>query len=533
MVGNNTKPHEKKKKTKTKGDVVFSNNRNRNIDQQHHGQDQTTTTNGNNDGKPEQLNITNHALQYAIEKNFQAIKMECSPPLENRELAKKFVINFFKCINKDFRQAYPRNSQPLGFHHWWTDADGKRLYGITNDIDLFIHLCDLNHYPTQIDNVKIKPEPPKRLPPQNTIVIKFIPNEIQTNDIKDELMNQYPSIFSVEDMMGTMRTKCRHIRVEFYQKSDYAKLMDDSKVGLQGQIFEVEEYLPPPRILICGKCHVPGHTQKSCQASTDICRRCGNDRNNGNEHTECQLNCRHCGGEHTATDYKCPLIIKFRQELLLRLKSDRNKLPPNVKLFIPVDCRLNGDRNRFLTSDDNNEHRIPVMSTPPQINPWTTRQNINSESNQSNEVESSIKAMATELGEIKKNFDSQREKMKNQHETQMNLIKQGWTLLQQQVQAQNQCITIMTSMLKDNLTIMNQVVCQINMLSETVKSKCPGETDKSKIDMSQMMTNSTLHHIKNLNDTYMKQEEELRNIMNKQTTVFEATIGSFFTQINE
>ena len=427
------------------------------------------------------------------------------------------MIDFFKSIHKDFRQDYPRNTQPLGFHHWWTDTGGRRFYGITNDIDLFIYLCDAKHYPTEIDNIKIKPEPPKRLPPQNTVVIKFIPNEIRTNEIKDELMNLYPSIFSVEDMMGTMRSKCRHIRIEFYHKNELAKLMDDGKVGLQGQIFEVEEYLPPPKILICSKCHVPGHAKKLCQSTMDICRRCGNDKNNGNDHTECSLSCHHCGGEHSATDFKCPVIIKFRQELLLRLKNDRNKLPPNIKLFIPVDCRLNGDRDRFLTSDNKNEYRTSVTSKPPQINPWKTRQNVSSEPKHINEMEMSIKTLATELAEIKKVLDTEREKMKNQHESQMKSIKQGWAILQQQVQAQNQCITLMSSMIKDNLTIMNQVVCQINMLSETVKAKCPGEADRNKIDMSQMMTNSTFNHIKNLNDTYMKQEEELKNIMNKQS----------------
>ncbi len=81
-----------------------------------------------------------------------------------------------------------------------------------------------------------------------------------------------------------------------------------------------------------------------------------------------------------ATNYKCPIISKFRQELLLHLKTYRSKLPTNVKLFIPVDCRLNGDRNRFLTSDNNIELRTSIPSKPPPINPWIARQHINNES---------------------------------------------------------------------------------------------------------------------------------------------------------
>jgi hypothetical protein len=72
--------------------------------------------------------------------------------------------------------------------------------------------------------------------------------------------------------------------------------------------------------------------------------------------------CHHCVGHHMTIDYKCPMIVKFRQELLSRLKNDRSKLSPNIKLFIPVDCRLNCDRNRFLTSDNELDQNKIEMS---------------------------------------------------------------------------------------------------------------------------------------------------------------------------
>ena len=78
------------------------------------------------------------------------------------------MINLFKYIEKDFRKKSTDNQQPIGFHHWWTDSGGKRLYGITKDVNLYIYLCDLKHYPAQIDNIKIKPDPPKRLSPQHS-----------------------------------------------------------------------------------------------------------------------------------------------------------------------------------------------------------------------------------------------------------------------------------------------------------------------------------------------------------------------------
>jgi hypothetical protein len=178
---------------------------------------------------------------------------------------KKFVINLFKYIEKDFRKNYPGNQQTLGFHHWWTDSAGKMLYGVTNDIDLYIYLCNQNRYLTQIDKVKLKPDPPKRLPLQQTVVIQFVPKELHKEEIQDELKELFPSLFTIDKMMGTMRSSSRHIRGEFYRTEDYNKIINDGKIGLQGQIFEVEEYSPPPKILICSKCNTPGHMKRTCQ----------------------------------------------------------------------------------------------------------------------------------------------------------------------------------------------------------------------------------------------------------------------------
>ena len=162
-----------------------------------------------------------------------------------------------------------------------------------------------------------------------------------------------------------------------------------------------------------------------------------------------------------ATDYKCPKIIRFRQELINRLKCNRDRLPPHIKLFIPVDCRTNGDRNRILSSQNDKESRAAVQSKPPAINPWTTKKYPNKEVYNKNEIDQRIKTFDIELNAIKKNFESEREKIKIHYENQTQSIQQGWLMIQQQVQAQNQCIKIMSTMIKDNITAMGQLMSTI------------------------------------------------------------------------
>jgi hypothetical protein len=235
--------------------------------------------------------------------------------------------------------------------------------------------------------------------------------------------------------------------------------------------------------------------KRTCQEKNEICRRCGQCRNYGNKHDESLIKCHHSGGEHMSTNYKYPTIVKFQQDLLTRLKHDRNKLPPNVKLFIPVDCRIDGDRNRFLTSQNDTKINDSVPSNPPTINPWTTRQYINNETSNNNIVDPIIKSFANELVEIKKNFEIERERIKTYHEQQIKSIQQGWLMIQQQVQAQNQCLTLMSAMIKDNVTAIGQLVSTISSLNETIKSKCTNDLDYNKIDTAQMIINAASSNI--------------------------------------
>lgn len=496
---------------------------------------QQSSTNGSNiiEEKTNKINITNQALAYAIENNLPPIKIECSPHLGNRDKAKKFVINLFKSIDKDFREKHPANNQPLGFHHWWTDKEGKNLFGVTNDTQLYIYLCQTEHYPTQVDDIKVKPQPPKRMPPQNTMVIKFVSNELQKNDIEEELKMSFRTVYAVENMMGTMRSKSRHIRVEFYEKNDYSRIINDGKIGLQGQIFEVEEYLPPPKILICSKCNTPGHTRKSCKSENEICRRCGQNRNNNVEHKDCMIKCHHCNGDHVATDYKCSRIIKFRQDLLSSLKNNRDKLPPNIKLFIPVDCRTNGDKNRFLITEINKESTNSVPYNTQTANAWFTNAIPSNANSTSNEIDQTIASLAKELQETKMKHEKEREEMKKTYERQIKSIHQGWCMVYQHAQAQNQYLTLLSASIKENMSALNQIIAASTKINETVKTNCQNETDRNKIEISQKLINTTFNHINSLNETFANQEQSLIQIMNKQTTLWEATIEKMLSSENE
>ncbi|CAF1243722.1 unnamed protein product, partial [Didymodactylos carnosus] len=202
-----------------------------------------------------------------------------------------------------------------------------------------------------LNGTEISPVLPLHLPPQYTAVVKWIHNDVQDDDIREELKMKYKSIYYLESMHGTKSEYTRHVKIEMLNRREYESLLNSGKVNLMGDSYEVNEFLPAPKVLICGRCNRPGYTKKYCQSSAfDTCRRCGGDRTNIQAHKSCIVKCHHCGGEHEATSYKCPLISDFRRELIKQLKNHPERLPPQIQLFIPSDYRNKKDGARTIFS---------------------------------------------------------------------------------------------------------------------------------------------------------------------------------------
>jgi hypothetical protein len=110
-------------------------------------------------------------------------------------------------------------------------------------------LCKRDRYPNQFNNVKINPIPPIHLPPQHTVIIKWVSNFFtDDDDVRDELNMKFESVFSIVSIQGTITERNRHIKVEMFDKKGYNKLLNNEKINLGGQWYSVNDYLPSPRI---------------------------------------------------------------------------------------------------------------------------------------------------------------------------------------------------------------------------------------------------------------------------------------------
>ncbi|CAF2986698.1 unnamed protein product [Rotaria sp. Silwood2] len=335
----------------------------------HHREKQqlSNTNNNNRNGckiNNNNIKVSNYALNYAADYQYPPFKLECEPKLDDKK-------------------------------------EGVKLK---------------ERYPDELINIKSNPIPPTHLPRQHTIILKWIKNTITDQDIKNELCINYKSIRSISTINDTLNERTRHVTIEFLDKKDYDTLLNSKKINLMGQLYDINEFLPAPKILICRRCNQPGHTKKVClNSSFDICHCCGGNRTNIEEHKECPIKCHHCQAEHLSTDYKCPLIDDYRRQIICELRKHPEKLPQHIQLFIPPEYRNQNNKEKIIQNKTmyhltqqqyycRNDHNQWALLTSTTTTNTTTNQNMN-------EI---IKSFNDELVELKKKYkeDQQRNEEK-------------------------------------------------------------------------------------------------------------------------
>lgn len=520
-------------------DEIQTNNE-MNIDQNH----QASTTNN----RPTVFNhydINEQSISYSVDTHLPPIVIECQPKLKSKENATKLVTAFINYIEKDFRKQYPNHTRPIGFDYWWQDNDGARISGIVKDVDLFVYLCDAKRYPAKLENFSIKSDPPKRLPPQFTVVIKFVNNNIEIDDLRETLKNKYNSTFTVENMLGGIRMNNRHVRVDFGDKKDYESILNSGVVGVQGQLFDVDEYLPAPKILICTKCIIPGHTKKQCQSSIERCRRCGGDRQDCGDHKSCQIKCQHCGStEHCSNDYRCPSLLDFRRRIISELRQKPNCLPAQVQFFIPADCRPIGNTARILSNTvlkTNKENQISIGNKGATTNKWPSlpvsdarSEEVEQMINKQSEIENKILDFSKDLVELKEKYVEDQRKIEQRFQEQLKNIQNGWLAIQNQVATQNEMISTTYNLINDVLfdsceNVMNMMV---NILQE-IKIKTKSEEEKKKFESLDSHLKLVLLKLNDKKQSYLKFQEQLNQLTLQQHKAASTIMNSLFTSNNE
>jgi hypothetical protein len=466
------------------------------------------------------IKISNYALNYAANYYYPPFKLECDPKLADKKQGVKMMSELMNHIRNYFIREYPLFSKPLLVDLWWIDFEGN-LQMIIKTTELYVYLCKGERYPSELNKIKIKPKLPAYLPPQHSIILKWINNSITDQDIKDELDVYYNSIHAISTMNGTLTGKTRHVKIELIDKKEYDVLLNSRKINILGQLFEVDEFLPAPKILICGRCNQPGHVNRRCTNSTyDICRRCGGNRSNIDEHRECPIKCHHCGEKHLSTDFKCPIIDEYRSRLILELRKHPEKLPQHVQLFIPSQYRDKNDQSKVIQNVIPKHHQQQFNMN--EQNQWSSSiplsSTINSTTNQ--KLDETIKSLNNELQELKRRYDEDLQRIKLKYNEQQKSSNQIWLIIQQQ----QQMLSILNNNMKEILftMCMSATSSIYNMLNKMKAQTNSSEYDneirqlENQISFMKDSESSFTLHINSLDQLIIKQNETLKQVLDVQ-----------------
>ncbi|CAM4833802.1 unnamed protein product [Rotaria magnacalcarata] len=528
--------HKQKKKLNDKDERIMLNTTRTFTNSMHCRERQRTIiTNENNQNQlginHNDIRISNYELNYAAEYHYPPFKLECEPKLNDKRQGVKLVNELISYIKNDFLHENPFFSKPILIDVWWIDLEGN-LRMIIKTTELYVYLCKKERYAKELINIKINPIPPVHLPYQHTIILKWIKHEITDQDINDELIVNYKSLHSISTMNGTLNERTRHVKIELLEKKDYETILNNKKINLTGQLYEVDEFLPAPRILICGKCNKPGHTKKACQSSLfDICRRCGGDRSKIEEHKQCHIKCHHCGAAHMSTDYKCPILDDYRRQLISELKKHPEKLPQHIQLFIPSEYRNQNDKTKLIQSKrvhlhsqqksyNNNDHiQWPSLNQYPATKTTSMNQNLND----------TIKSFSDELRELKKSYNEDQRRIEEKYKDHTNSIKQTLQIMQQQQQTQQQMITTITNSIKQ---IIFSTCTKTTLTVCDLLNKMKMQTKVNDFDENIQQLKNQTQCIKEAESLFFMHVNALDYLADKQNETLNEAVDNLFKDIN-
>lgn len=478
------------------------------------------------------LDVSKHALQYAVEHHMPSLLIACQPKIKEQSVAKAIVKEILKYIEKDFRQLNKNYKSPLGFDFWYINKEGD-LVCYTQLRELYIFLLEPSHYPGRIAETEVTPRRPYHLPAQNTVVLKFVPAYITEDEIRTELGPMFQSIFRIEDMRGSRTEKARHVRLELTSTDEYERILRNGSISIDGQLIEAQEFLAPPRLLMCGRCNDPGHVRKNCNLGYEACRRCGKDRTEGS-HDECKINCHRCQQEHLATDYKCPYLVEYRRSLLARLKENPNLLPPNVRFFIPTDYRDRTSGNtkilanpREVTSKRNGneqqKNRTPFHLDSHAWPQLATEAGTGGSTNpESRSIWDEMKSCREEIDTINKDLEQKLRLQKttyNEHLRKMNGIMLNVShQAKKQSEAMERCYTTINEVLPILTTTLEVL--------QHITKRLPPVNDNGENERALSAISHALHYVKDRNELLVTNQRNLNLLTEHQSQLLTESINS-------
>ncbi|CAF2126218.1 unnamed protein product [Rotaria magnacalcarata] len=307
---------------------------------------------------------------------------------------------------------------------------------------------------------------------------------------------------------------------------EVVKILNSGVFPLNGYLIEVTEFLAPPKLLICSRCNCPGHIKKECNGPFDRCKRCGVNKAQG-DHSQCLIKCHHCEGDHIASDYRCPVITKFRGELIDELRKRPDLLPQNIQLFIPVEFRNGGKNYIGYQQKENIASQSQSYLPSSHINVWpslkqSTQQNYVNESKPDiyEDIMKEIKSIRSDYEKLKFDFIQSEKELMIKYENNKSKSSTMLNLLMLQNTQQNDCISKVYTVVNEVVPIITSSLKSLHTFIEKIVKSTEDVNLKNEYNIIQFTIEQNLAMLNDRNDLIIEHQRATTMLNEKTNDIF-------------
>ena len=181
----------------------------------------------------------------------------------------------------------------------------------------FSILDDETNWPQSLLGVTYTRLSSPSIPPQLSLIVKNVSLSTDFANFVNEIKATYSNGWNVIRTKNKNQMHIKLAKLGFTEPGQRDEMLNRRKIFINSLSYDIDQYMAPARVLICGMCMGLGHFRKQCRQKEDTCKKCGMTFNDIEDHTApcSQLHCIHCQGDHMSNDMKCPKVKQFRADL--------------------------------------------------------------------------------------------------------------------------------------------------------------------------------------------------------------------------
>lgn len=257
------------------------------------------------------------------------------------------------------------------------------------------------------------------IPPQLFLIIKNVDLRVNFKEFCQDIKTRYPQVKNVVRLKDKFNNDIKLVKLELTSDTLRVELLNKRKITISYIVYDIEEYLALPNILICSNCMGLGHFKKQCTQIKSTCRTCGEMADDLKLHICSKIEkCIHCGDNHKSNSLRCQVVKSFRCELTRKLLSTNKRSTNSTTIN---SNNMNYSNFKYFNSD------FPPLPKP-QLEPINHNNNM---LNKLDELLGKIKEVNNHLSNLESKYNKFEQFMIEKKENDL-LVKENLNLLSKQ-----------------------------------------------------------------------------------------------------